>query len=309
MPLHPSELNRQLPGQPEGSDPSDPTGGGLPPATPPRGHLVPAGNGLVHRLPWWLLAAIVIAMMIGWSIVRNEDYRVIFRAVSKGLLVTGWVSIVAFIMATAVGLVVGLMRVSSYRIVREISTFYVEIIRGIPMLVILYYIAFVGAPVFVTIINTVSSPLQWIGIVRPITVRELDFTWRAILALTIGYSAFISEIFRAGIESIHHGQLEAAYALGMSRWQAMRNVVLPQAIRNVLPPMGNEFVAMIKDSALVSALGVQDVTQLGKIYATSTFRFFETYNIVAFLYLILTVTLSLFVRRIEKRMSAYRRTV
>jgi len=309
MPLHPSELNRQLPGQPEGSDPSDPTGGGLPPAKPPRGYLVPAGNGLVHRLPWWLLAAIVIAMMIGWSIVRNEDYRVIFRAVSKGLLVTGWVSIVAFIMATAVGLVVGLMRVSSYRIVREISTFYVEIIRGIPMLVILYYIAFVGAPVFVTIINTVSSPLQWIGIVRPITVRELDFTWRAILALTIGYSAFISEIFRAGIESIHHGQLEAAYALGMSRWQAMRNVVLPQAIRNVLPPMGNEFVAMIKDSALVSALGVQDVTQLGKIYATSTFRFFETYNIVAFLYLILTVTLSLFVRRVEKRMSAYRRTV
>jgi polar amino acid transport system permease protein len=309
MPLHPSELNRQLPGQPDGSDPSDPTGGGLPPAKPPRGHLVPAGSGIVHRLPWWLLAAIIIAMMIGWSIVRNEDYRVIFRAVSKGLLVTGWVSIVAFIMATAAGLVVGLMRVSSYRIVREVSTFYVEIIRGIPMLVILYYIAFVGAPVFVTIINTVSSPLQWIGAVRPITVRELDFTWRAILALTIGYSAFISEIFRAGIESIHHGQLEAAYALGMSRWQAMRNVVLPQAIRNVLPPMGNEFVAMIKDSALVSALGVQDVTQLGKIYATSTFQFFETYNIVAFLYLILTVTLSLFVRRIEKRMSAYRRTV
>ncbi|MFW5643199.1 MAG: amino acid ABC transporter permease [Alkalispirochaeta sp.] len=309
MPLHPSELNRQLPGHPEESDPSDPTGGGLPPAKPPRGHLVPAGDGLIHRLPWWLLAAIFVAILIGWSIVRDEDYRVIFRAVSKGLLVTGWVSIVAFVMATAAGLVVGLMRVSSYRVIREISTFYVEIIRGIPMLVILYYIAFVGAPVFVTIINAVSSPLRWAGIVRPITVRELDFTWRAILALTIGYSAFISEIFRAGIESIHHGQIEAAYALGMSRWQAMRNVVLPQAIRNVLPPMGNEFVAMIKDSALVSALGVQDVTQLGKIYATSTFQFFETYNIVAFLYLFLTVTLSLFVRRIEKRMGAYRRTV
>jgi polar amino acid transport system permease protein len=93
--------------------------------------------------------------------------------------------------------------------------------------------------------------------------------------------------------------MEAAKALGMTRWQAMRYVILPQAVRNVLPPLCNEFVAMIKDSALVSALGVQDITQLGKVYSASTFKFFETYNVVAFLYLVMTISLSLMVRGLE----------
>lgn len=287
MPLHPSEERRELP-------------------RPAKGHMVPGSGKLADRIPWWLAAAIVIALVIIWNIVRDEGYSVIFRSVSRGLLVTGWVSVVAFVLATALGLLLGLMRVSEHRIVREIATFYVEIVRGVPMLVILYYIAFVAAPVFVTVINFVSTPLQLIGVAQAITVRELDFTWRAILALMIGYSAFISEIFRAGIESIPRGQMEAALALGMSRWNALRLIVLPQAIRNVLPPMGNEFVAMIKDSALVSALGVQDITQIGKVYATSTFRFFDAYNMVAFLYLILTITLSLLVRRLENRLQAYK---
>ena len=124
---------------------------------------------------------------------------------------------------------------------------------------------------------------------------------RAALALIIGYSAFISEVFRAGIESIERGQSEAAFSLGMSRWQTMRYVILPQAIRRVLPPLGNDFIAMLKDSALVSALGVQDITRLGNSYAASTFRYFETYNVVAFLYLVMTVGLALLVRWIERR--------
>ena len=134
------------------------------------------------------------------------------------------------------------------------------------------------------------------------SIRDLNFTTRAILALVIGYSAFISEIFRAGIESIEKWQMEAARSLGMSNWQAMRYVSLPQAVRRVLPPLGNDFVAMLKDSSLVSVLGVQDITQLGKLYATGTFRFFETYNVVAFLYLVMTIALSLLVRYLEKRM-------
>ena len=124
-------------------------------------------------------------------------------------------------------------------------------------------------------------------------VRDLNFTVRAIFALTIGYSAFISEIFRAGIESIGRGQMEAARSLGMSYGQAMRYVILPQAVRNVLPPLGNDFIAMLKDSSLVSVLGVQDITQIGKVYSASTFRFFETYNVVAYLYLVMTVGLAL----------------
>ncbi len=126
--------------------------------------------------------------------------------------------------------------------------------------------------------------------------------WRAIIALTIGYSAFIAEVFRAGIQSVDEGQIEAAEALGLRPWARFRLIVLPQALRTILPPLGNDFIALIKDSALVSVLGVADITQLGKIYAAGSFRFFETYNVVAFLYLVITVGLSLVLRRFERRL-------
>jgi len=96
--------------------------------------------------------------------------------------------------------------------------------------------------------------------------------------------------------------MEAARSVGMSYGQAMRYVILPQAVRNVLPPLGNDFIAMLKDSSLVSVLGVQDITQIGKVYSSSTFRFFETYNVGAFLYLVMTVGLALLVRWLERRM-------
>ena len=128
--------------------------------------------------------------------------------------------------------------------------------------------------------------------------------WRAILALTLGYAAFIAEVFRAGIQSVDPGQIEAAKALGLTGWQRFRLVVFPQAIRTILPPLGNDFIAMIKDSALVSVLGVADITQLGKVYAAGSFRFFETYNVVAFLYLVMTVGLSLALRALERRLRA-----
>ena len=241
-------------------------------------------------------------MLVLWSIASRSDYRIIFQATAQGLLTTLWVSLLAFAFSIVVGLFLGLCRTSPSRIVREISTFWVEIVRGVPMLVILYYIAFIGAPGLVEALNFILSPLVSAGVLAPLTIRGIDFAWRAIIALTLGYGAFISEIFRAGIESISPGQWEAAFALGLRRGQAMVRIILPQAVRNVLPPLGNEFVAMIKDSALVSALGVQDVTQMGKVYAASTFKFFETYNIVAFLYLFLTITLSMLVRLLERRL-------
>src|SRR5262249_57091302 len=105
-----------------------------------------------------------------------------------------------------------------------------------------------------------------------------------------------------GIEAVPAGQTEAAVTLGLSRQQTFRLIVLPQAVRIVLPPLGNDFVSMIKDSALVSSLGVQDITQLGKVYSASTFLFFETYNVVAFLYLVMTLSLSLLVRGLERRL-------
>jgi polar amino acid transport system permease protein len=260
------------------------------------------------RLPYWLLFAILLGVLMLWHIVTDADYQVIFAAVAQGITTTIYVTIVAYTGAMIVGLLVGLMRVSKNRVLYEASTFYVEIIRGVPMLVLLYYIAFVGAPQLVAGVNWIGVSLGNWGIEAPgdflanLQVRQLSFAARSILALIIAYSAFLAEIFRAGIESIERGQVEAALSLGMTRWQAMRFVVLPQAIRRVLPPLGNDFIAMLKDSSLVSVLGVADITQMGRLYANSTFMFFETYNVVAFLYLVMTIALTMLLRVVEKRM-------
>jgi polar amino acid transport system permease protein len=253
-----------------------------------------------REFPFWLLAAVLIAALFSWMIAADGDYRVIFRALLRGVGTTVWVSVIAFALACMVGLLVAVARRSRWRVLREVATFYVEIVRGIPALVLLFYVAFVGAPAIVAGWNWLAA---WTGGVVPQgTVRDFSLVWRAVFALTISYSAFLSEIFRAGIESVPRPQVEGAWALGLSRYATLRLVVLPQAIRVVLPPLGNDFVAMIKDSALVSSLGVQDITQLGKIYSASTFRFFETYNVVAYLYLVMTMTLSLLVRWLEARL-------
>lgn len=255
----------------------------------------------LSNMPYWLLLLVVCGVVALWEMTTDDTYLAILRAVARGVGTTAWVAVVAFAFSMLLGLAMGLMRLSRIRAVREAATLYIELIRGVPMLVILYYIAFVGAPGLVEGVNWLFSPIIDSGALKKISVRELDFTWRAIIALTIGYSAFIAEIVRAGIESVPSGQREAARSSGLTRWQCMRHVILPQALRNVLPALGNDFVAMIKDSALVSALGVQDITQLGKVYSSSTFKFFETYNVVAYLYLIMTISLSLLVRQLERK--------
>jgi len=264
-------------------------------------HMIPATDRL-SRLPYWLIAALLIAVLAFWTIANNEDYRVIFAAVSKGIWTTIYVSVVAYALAIIGGLAWCLMRVSQNRVLREIASFFVEIIRGIPMLVLLYFLFFVGAPALVSLVNWVGGPLIDARIIQEMNVRQVGYTARAILALSIGYSAFISEIFRAGIESIEKEQTEAAQTEGASYWQTMRFILLPQAVRNVLPALGNELIAMLKDSALVSVLGVQDITQLGKVYAASTFTFFETYSIAALLYLVMTLGLALLVRWVEQNL-------
>lgn len=127
---------------------------------------------------------------------------------------------------------------------------------------------------------------------------------RSIIALAIAYGGFQAETFRAGIQSISKGQMEAARSLGMSYLQAMRYVILPQAIRRVLPPLGNDFIAMLKDSSLVSVLGVRDITQEARLYAAASFRFLETYTSLAFLYLAMTIVLSLGVKWLENRLNS-----
>ncbi len=256
---------------------------------------------------WWLLAIALLGVVLLWAIVADAGYNEIFSILSKGVVTTLWVALLAFGLAGFLGLIVALARTSDSVLLQQVAIFYVEIIRGVPILVALFYIAFVGAPGMVDAANWVLAPAINQGWLPKVTIRSFDFTWRAIFALTICYSAFIAEIFRAGIEAVDRGQTEAARALGLSRWNTFRHVVAPQALRTILPPLGNDFISMIKDSALVSALGVQDITQLGKVYSSSNFKFFETYNVVAFLYLTMTITLSLLVRLLERRLGRNKR--
>ncbi|CAN7305962.1 amino acid ABC transporter permease [Pararhizobium sp. LjRoot238] len=256
--------------------------------------------------PWWLVALAVIAAALAVVIVSNDIYAQVFTIVSAGIGITILVTLLGFFFATLLGLGIALMALSERAALRQIARFYTEVIRGIPILVLLFYIAFVGAPALVTMVNAVLSPLVEAGYAKPLLVRDVSLMWRAIMALTIGYSAFIAEVFRAGIQSVDKGQIEAAKALGLSRYQRFRLVVFPQAVRVILPPLGNDFVAMVKDSSLVSVLGVADITQMGKIYASGSFRFFETYSIVAYIYLVLTIGLSLGLRQLEKRLRRVR---
>ena len=228
--------------------------------------------------------------------------RQVFATVAKGIGITVIVTVVSFTFASAIGLGIALMALSGSAWLRQSARLYVEIIRGIPILVLLFWIAFAGVPAFVAGWNFLTAPLQEAGLFGALQVRDVPLLWRAVLALMIGYSPFIAEIFRAGIQSVDAGQIEAAKALGLSRYRRFRHIVMPQAIRTILPPLGNDFIALVKDSSLVSVLGVADITQMGKIYAAGSFRFFETYSIVAYIYLILTVGLSMALRALERRM-------
>lgn len=257
-------------------------------------------NNAPHKedFPYWLVLVIGIGLYFAYRVVNDDLYVQVFNIVSKGVSITLFVTLVAFFAASLIGLLLALAVLSPFVVLRQMARFYIEVVRGIPMLVLLLYIAFVGAPQLVILINWIIEPLGF----DPMRTRDLSLLWRAILALMIGYSAFIAEVFRAGLQSVEVGQIEAAKALGLGPWHRFRFIVFPQALRTIMPPLGNDFVALIKDSSLVSVLGVADVTQLGKIYAAGSFRFFETYNIVALIYLFMTITISLGLRRFERHL-------
>ena len=175
------------------------------------------------------------------------------------------------------------------------------------MLVLIFFIAYVAVPAVVNGLNGLGTWLSaggFSGLAAPFLAMEnkaVDMGVRAIIALSITYGAFLAEIFRAGIQSVSKGQMEAARSQGMSYWQAMYYIILPQAIRNVLPALGNDFVAMLKDSSLVSVLAVRDITQVARLYAGRSFRFNEAYLTLAVLYLTMTILLSLLVKYLERR--------
>ncbi|MFN7599292.1 MAG: amino acid ABC transporter permease [Cereibacter sp.] len=248
--------------------------------------------------PYWLLLLAGVGLYLFWLVVANELYAQVLRTLVKGIGITVFVTVVSFALASALGLALALAALSHSLVLRQIARTYVEVIRGIPIIVLLLYVAFVLAPAMVATWNWMTSSLG----IDPWQTRDFPLLWRAIVALAIAYSAFLAEVFRAGLLSVDRGQIEAAQALGLNGRQRFRHIIFPQAFRTILPPLGNDFVAMVKDSSLVSVLGVSDITQLGKVTAAGNFRYFETYNVVALVYLTMTITLSLALRQLERRM-------
>ena len=250
--------------------------------------------------PWWLVIVVVTGLWLFWEVLTVETYREVLRTLVRGLWITVYVTVIAYAMACALGLVLAVAQLSRFIVLRQAARLYVEVMRGIPIIVLLLYVAFVLAPAMVEGWNHVGAALGF----EPVRARDFPLLWRAVIALTLAYAAFLAEIFRAGLLSVDKGQTEAAKALGLSAWQRFRLVIFPQAFRVMLPPLGNDFVAMVKDSSLVSVLGVSDVTQLGKVTAAGNFRYLETYNVVALIYLTITIGLSLVLRRVERRLRA-----
>jgi polar amino acid transport system permease protein len=261
----------------------------------------------LRTFPWWLVAMSVIAIGTIWMISTKESYRDAFEFIKAGLTITITTTLISYAIAIVIGLITSLGRISNNVFFRNATTLYVELVRGIPMLVLIFFIALVGVPMILDGLKSlgvwlVESGFAAIGTaLTSIKSDAISMNLRAIAALSITYGAFSAEIFRAGIQSISKGQMEAARSQGMSYGQAMRYVILPQAIRNVLPAIGNDFVCMLKDSSLVSVLAVRDITQIARLYAGRSFQFKESYITLAVMYLIMTVILSFLVKYLEKR--------
>ncbi|MDP6584913.1 MAG: amino acid ABC transporter permease [Anaerolineales bacterium] len=252
---------------------------------------------------------LLAATFFVYSFITNELYQEVIKKLVVGIRLTLTVTIIAYIFAITIGLLTGLGQLSSNIIIRNAALLYVQVIRGVPIIVQIFYTAFVIVPAAIVAINLLGDRLASVGwmstdnIFTALSIRDVTFIARGIIALAISYGAFSAEIFRAGIQSISTGQREAAQALGLTRFQSLRLIILPQAIRRVLPPLGNDFIAMLKESSLVSVLGVNEITHLGKKYAAASFRFPETYNTLAFLYLSMTLILSMGVKFMEKKLN------
>ncbi|MBW1711270.1 MAG: amino acid ABC transporter permease [Deltaproteobacteria bacterium] len=224
-------------------------------------------------------ALIIFAYLLFFE---REPYYRIFRFLPDGILVTFEVTLASISLALIIGLFTGLGRISRNRFINLIASTYVEVIRGIPLLVQLFYLYY--------------------ALGRFVRIPDLA---AAVIAMSVCYGAYMGEVFRAGIESIDRGQTEASLSLGFNRTQTMFYVILPQAWRTILPPVGNEFIALLKDTSLVSILAVSDLLRRGREFASESFFYFETYTMIAIIYLLITLLLSKGVSIMEERLGKY----
>ena len=211
------------------------------------------------------------------------DIAALYKAIPAlfwGATVTLRVTVLSIVIGLLIGIVAGLARVWPNTFLRTVSAAYIELVRGTPLLVQIFLVYF-GLPA--------------LGL-------NLDPFVAGIIAMGVNSGAYVGEIVRGGIESIAQGQMEAALSLGMTWWQAMYYVILPQAFVRILPPLGNEFIALLKDSSLVSTIAIAELTRTGQIIITRTFKSFEIWSGVALFYFIMTYAISRVVKYSEKRL-------
>ncbi len=248
------------------------------------GALVPDQGENSFFSAWRISFFGAIALLIILPLVNPDPYRNILLFIPDGIIKTFQVTILSIIFALIIGLFTGLGRISRITIINRLATIYVEVVRGIPLLVQLFYIYYALGKVV-----------------------QLPRLTSAVIAMSFCYGAYLGEIFRAGLQAVPKGQMEAALALGLSRSQAIRKIILPQTFKIIMPPVGNEFIALLKDSSLVSILAVADLLRRGREFASTSFQYFQTYTIVALVYLVITLFLSKLVALMEKRMQQHER--
>ncbi len=219
-----------------------------------------------------------------------ENYITGIGKAFGGVGTTLEITLFAVIIGVVVGLFIALMKMSRLRILRIIGTVYVEVLRGTPLLV---------------------QALIWcFGVPSLLGEFGINFTWRgieivcAVLACGINSSAYVGEIIRGGLQAVDRGQIEAARSLGLSQSKTMRFVIIPQAVKIILPAMGNEFITLIKETAVLSVIAIEEITRNGVLWASKTFLFWEAYLGVAITYMCLTIPLSRIVAYAERRMAA-----
>jgi len=247
---------------------------------------------------WWIALIGALGLITYLSVFKPDPYWRILKFLPDGVVVTFQVTILSILLALVLGLFTGLGRISKNRVINLIASTYVEVVRGIPLLVQLFYIYFALGQIFATLPDS-NFVFIFLKNMPPLVA--------AVIAMGFCYGAYMGEVFRAGIQSIDNGQTEAARSLGFNRRQTMFYVILPQAWRTILPPVGNEFIALLKDSSLVSILAVSDILRRGREFASVTFSYFETYTMVALVYLVITLLLSKAVSAMEERLNYYGR--
>jgi polar amino acid transport system permease protein len=217
---------------------------------------------------------------LDWLFSQISTLSKIFYYLIQTVHWTILISVLAYIIALALGLLFGILRLSPSRPVRWFAAAYVNILRGVPLLVLIFFFYF--------------------GLGK---IVNLDRFVAGVLAVGICYGAYLAEIFRSGIQAIDYGQHEAAMSLGMTRWQTLRHIILPQSVRIVVPPAANEFIACLKDSSLVSIIGLRELTRAGREYSSQSFLDFQTWLVVGIIYLMLTFTLTRAVKWLEWRVA------